>query len=90
LARAAERSADTRLVRGKFYVADAVISTRGPWARAALNAKARYRKTVQGVLAVFKFSRGGWTLRELGSSGVGCDVGMSQSVMSDLKIACPE
>jgi hypothetical protein len=89
IAGAAKGSPYTRSVEGKFLVRRVAVSTRGPWARASLIPKPRYVKTVQGELATFHRARGEWKLLDLGSDGVGCNVGMPPAVRQDLKIVCP-
>jgi hypothetical protein len=58
IAEAAKRSSETQGVRSKFRVRHVRISTKGPWARAALPAKPRYIGTVQGSLAIFRRGKG--------------------------------
>lgn len=88
IARAAKHSPFTRAERGRFEAKRVRISTEGPWARASLVGKPGFKKTVQPALAVFRHTNGRWRLRDLGTDGVGCSVGMSLAVRSDLGIVC--
>ena len=89
IAKAAYGSPYARLVLGKFVVRTVRVSTHGPWARAALAAKPRPGTRVLAALAVFKRTHGTWTLAQLGTARVGCDIGMPKAVRRDLQLTCP-
>jgi hypothetical protein len=88
IAEAARAAPATQGVRGKFLVRRVRISEAGSWARASLTPKPRYVKTVQSVMAVFRQVRGSWRLRDLGTDGVGCSIGMPPAVRRDLELVC--
>lgn len=82
---AIRRSSETRMLPC-FRVRGIVVSTVGPWARARVQPcnPARY----DGADAVVRRAHGHWTLRELGTALVGCDV-VPRAVRRDLRISCP-
>lgn len=88
IAEAARAAPETQGVRGRFLVRRVRISETGSWARASLTPKPRYVKTVQSVVAVFRQVRGSWKLRDLGTDGVGCSIGMPPAVQRDLELVC--
>jgi hypothetical protein len=82
--RAAHHSSATRGV-GCFHTREIVVSTAGPWARALLRP---CKPTFDTALAVFQRRHGKWTLRDVGTSGVGCTV-VPRAVRHDLRLSCP-
>jgi hypothetical protein len=82
--KAAHSSSATHGV-GCFRTRQIVVSTAGPWAKASL---VPCKPNTDTALAVFERKRGHWSLRDLGTSGVGCTLA-PRAVRRDLSLSCP-
>jgi hypothetical protein len=74
---------------GHFKLRNARISTAGPWARAAIIPTGVYSDPFDPAIGLFKRSHGKWSLKSVGTSGVGCSKPRApRAVRTDLKLRC--
>jgi hypothetical protein len=78
-----------KLHKGKFKLSKPRISTKGPWAKAAVIPNGTYTDPFDPTIGLFKRSHGNWKLKAIGSSGVGCSKPRApRAVRKDLKLRC--
>jgi hypothetical protein len=78
-----------KIRQGHFTLKKARISTKGPWAKAAIIGGGTYSDPFNPTVGLFKRSHGHWRLKSAGTSGVGCSHPRApKSVRKDLKLHC--
>jgi hypothetical protein len=75
--------------KGHFKLRKSRISTKGPWAKAAIVGGGTYSDPFNPTVGLFKHRHGSWKLVAAGTSGVGCSKPKApKSVRKDLKLHC--
>lgn len=78
-----------KIRKGNFTLKKSRISTKGPWAKAAIISSGVYSDPFDPTIGLFKRSHGHWRLKSAGTSGVGCSHPRApKSVRKDLKLHC--
>jgi hypothetical protein len=78
-----------KIRKGHFTLRKPRISTKGPWAKAAIISSGVYSDPFNPNIGLFKRSRGHWRLKSVGTSGVGCSNPRApRAVRKDLKLRC--
>jgi hypothetical protein len=78
-----------KIRKGNFTLKSSRISTKGPWAKAAVVSSGVYSDPFDPTIGLFKRSNGHWRLKSVGTSGVGCSHPRApKSVRKDLKLHC--
>jgi hypothetical protein len=77
-----------KIRKGKFTIKSSRISTKGPWAKAAILGSG-YTDPFNPYVGLFKHRKGHWKLVSAGLRGVGCSHPKApKSVRKDLKLHC--
>jgi hypothetical protein len=78
-----------KIRKGHFTLKKSRISTKGPWAKAAIISSGVYSDPFDPTIGLFKRRHGNWKLVSVGTSGVGCSNPKApKSVRKDLKLHC--
>ena len=78
-----------KIRQGHFTLKKVRISTKGPWAKAAIIGGGTYSDPFNPTVGLFKRRHGSWKLVNAGTSGVGCSHPKApKSVRKDLKLHC--